>query len=111
MNDLIRPSLYGAWMNIVPVSLLPTPEGKRSYDLVGPICETGDFLGKDRELDVQAGDLLVVRSAGAYGFTMASNYNSRNRAAEVMVDGDKTYLIRARETIEHQLAGEQILPD
>lgn len=111
MNDLIRPALYDAWMNIVPVSLLPTPEGKRAYDLVGPICETGDFLGKDRELDIQAGDLLAVRSAGAYGFTMSSNYNSRNRAAEVMVDGDKTYLIRARETIEHQLAGEQILPD
>ncbi len=110
MNDLIRPSLYGAWMNIVPVSLLPTPEGKRHYDLVGPVCETGDFLGKDRELDIQAGDLLAVRSAGAYGFTMSSNYNSRNRAAEVMVDEDKVYLIRARETIEHQLAGEQILP-
>ncbi|MEO9275663.1 diaminopimelate decarboxylase [Marinomonas sp. 5E14-1] len=111
MNDLIRPSLYSAWMDVVPVSLAATPEGKRSYDLVGPICETGDFLGKDRELDIQAGDLLVVRSAGAYGFTMSSNYNSRNRAAEVMVDGDATHLIRARETIEHQLAGEQVLPD
>jgi diaminopimelate decarboxylase len=83
----------------------------RTYDLVGPICETGDFLGKDRELDIQVGDLLAVRSAGAYGFTMSSNYNSRNRAAEVMVDGDQTHLIRARETIEHQLAGEQVLPD
>ena len=110
MNDLIRPSLYSAWMDIVPVSLQPTAEGKRSYDLVGPICETGDFLGKDRELDIQAGDLLAVRSAGAYGFTMASNYNSRNRAAEVMVDGEQAHLIRARETIEHQLAGEQVLP-
>ncbi|WP_394183794.1 diaminopimelate decarboxylase [Marinomonas posidonica] len=111
MNDLIRPSLYSAWMDIVPVSQQPTAEGKRVYDLVGPVCETGDFLGKDRELDIQAGDLLAVRSAGAYGFTMASNYNSRNRAAEVMVDGDKAYLIRARETIEHQLVGEQVLPD
>ena len=111
MNDLIRPSLYGAWMNIVPVSLVPTTEGVRSYDLVGPICETGDFLGKERELDIQAGDLLAVRSAGAYGFTMSSNYNSRNRAAEVMVDGNQVHLIRARETIEHQLAGEQVLPD
>ncbi|BFM49402.1 diaminopimelate decarboxylase [Marinomonas sp. THO17] len=111
MNDLIRPSLYSAWMDIVPVSQQATPEGKRVYDLVGPVCETGDFLGKERELDIQAGDLLAVRSAGAYGFTMASNYNSRNRAAEVMVDGDKVYLIRARETIEHQLAGEQVLPD
>ncbi|MCV2403705.1 diaminopimelate decarboxylase [Marinomonas sp. C2222] len=111
MNDLIRPSLYSAWMDIVPVSLLPTPEGKRSYDLVGPVCETGDFLGKDRELDIQAGDLLAVRSAGAYGFTMSSNYNSRNRAAEVMVDDDQSHLIRARETIEHQLVGEQLLPE
>ena len=110
MNDMIRPSLYGAWMDIVPVSLEATPEGKRVYDLVGPICETGDFLGKERELDIQPGDLLAVRSAGAYGFTMASNYNSRGRAAEVMVDGDKTYLIREREDIDHQLAGEQLLP-
>ncbi|WP_417553319.1 diaminopimelate decarboxylase [Marinomonas fungiae] len=110
MNDMIRPSLYGAWMDIVPVSLEPTSEGKRVYDLVGPICETGDFLGKDRELDIQPGDLLAVRSAGAYGFTMASNYNSRGRAAEIMVDGDKVYLIRERESIDHQLAGEQLLP-
>lgn len=110
MNDLIRPSLYGAWMDIVPVSLDPTPEGKRVYDLVGPICETGDFLGKERELDIQPGDLLAVRSAGAYGFTMASNYNSRGRAAEVMVDGDQIHLIRQREDIDHQLAGEVLLP-
>jgi diaminopimelate decarboxylase (EC 4.1.1.20) len=111
MNDLIRPSLYSAWMNIVPVNLEATSEGKRIYDLVGPVCETGDFLGKDRELDIQAGDLLAVRSAGAYGFTMASNYNSRNRAAEVMVDGDVAHLIREREDIDHQLAGEQLLPE
>ncbi len=110
MNDMIRPSLYGAWMDIVPVNLEPTSEGKRVYDLVGPICETGDFLGKERELDIQPGDLLALRSAGAYGFTMASNYNSRGRAAEVMVDGDKAYLIREREDIDHQLAGEQLLP-
>jgi len=112
MNDLIRPSLYSAWMDIVPVKLKSQATGnKKLYDLVGPVCETGDFLGKDRELDLEAGDLLAVRSAGAYGFTMSSNYNSRNRAAEVMVDGDKVHLIRARETIEHQLAGEQILPE
>lgn len=112
MNDLIRPSLYSAWMDIVPVKLkLKATVNKKVYDLVGPVCETGDFLGKDRELDLEAGDLLAVRSAGAYGFTMSSNYNSRNRAAEVMVDGDKAHLIRARETIEHQLAGEQILPE
>ena len=110
MNDLIRPSLYGAWMDIVPVNLDATPEGKRVYDLVGPICETGDFLGKERELDIQSGSLLAVRSAGAYGFTMASNYNSRGRAAEVMVDGDQVHLIREREDIDHQLTGEHILP-
>jgi diaminopimelate decarboxylase len=110
MNDLIRPSLYGAWMNIIPVSLQRTDEGSRVYDLVGPVCETGDFLGKERELDITAGSLLAVRSAGAYGFTMASNYNSRNRAAEVMVDGDVAHEIRARETFEHQLAGESLLP-
>ena len=112
MNDLIRPSLYSAWMDIVPVKLKEqASDNKKVYDLVGPVCETGDFLGKDRELDLEAGDLLAVRSAGAYGFTMSSNYNSRNRAAEVMVDGDQAHLIRARETIEHQLAGEQILPE
>lgn len=110
MNDMIRPSLYGAWMDIVQVNLEATSEGKRTYDLVGPICETSDFLGKDRDLDIQPGGLLALCSAGAYGFTMASNYNSRGRAAEVMVDGDKTYLIREREDIEHQLVGEQLLP-
>jgi diaminopimelate decarboxylase len=112
MNDLLRPSLYGAWQAIVPVSIRPTEQqDKKLWDLVGPVCETGDFLGKDRELDLQAGDLLAVKSAGAYGFTMSSNYNSRNRAAEVMVDGDKVHLIRQRETIKHQLAGEQLICD
>ena len=112
MNDLLRPSLYGAWQAIVPVTVRPEGESnKKLWDLVGPVCETGDFLGKDRELDLQPGDLLAVKSAGAYGFTMSSNYNSRNRAAEVMVDGDKMHLIRQRETIEHQLAGEQVIED
>ncbi|MFT2112187.1 diaminopimelate decarboxylase [Marinomonas sp. 2405UD68-3] len=111
MNDLIRPSLYSAWMDIIPVDLSKEGDGERVYDLVGPVCETSDFLGKDRSLDLSAGDLLAVRSAGAYGFTMSSNYNSRGRAAEVMVDGDKAYLIRSRETIEHQLVGEQLLPE
>ncbi|MFC3152559.1 diaminopimelate decarboxylase [Litoribrevibacter euphylliae] len=112
MNDLLRPSLYGAWQAIVPVSIRPDAEqDTKLWDLVGPVCETGDFLGKDRELDLQAGDLLAVKSAGAYGFTMSSNYNSRNRAAEVMVDGDKVHLIRQRETIEHQLTGEQLIND
>ncbi|GLQ33054.1 diaminopimelate decarboxylase [Litoribrevibacter albus] len=110
MNDLLRPSLYGAWQAIVPVSIRPDAEqDKKLWDLVGPVCETGDFLGKDRELDLQPGDLLAVKSAGAYGFTMSSNYNSRNRAAEIMVDGDKVHLIRQRETIEHQLTGEQLI--
>jgi diaminopimelate decarboxylase len=109
MNDLLRPALYSAWQDIVPVR--PRTDGEaRLYDIVGPICETGDFLGKDRELVIEAGDLLAVRSAGAYGFTMSSNYNSRNRAAEVMVDGSDMHLVRQRETIEHQMAGEHLLP-
>ncbi|MGB0954677.1 MAG: diaminopimelate decarboxylase, partial [Panacagrimonas sp.] len=86
MNDLLRPSLYQAWMDIAPVRVNPTAKPAR-YDIVGPICETGDWLGKDRELAIDAGDLLAVRTAGAYGFVMASNYNSRGRAAEVLVDG------------------------
>lgn len=110
MNDLIRPSLYAAWQNIIPV--VPRQSGDtRTYDLVGPICETGDFLGKDRELIIEAGDLLAVRSAGAYGFSMSSNYNTRPRAAEVMVDGDKFYVIRQRETIDDLLHGESVLPE
>ncbi len=109
MNDLIRPALYEAWMNIQPIkpsSGAPT----RIYDVVGPVCETGDFLGKERELAVAPGDLLAVFSAGAYGFSMSSNYNSRARAAEVMVDGDRHYLVRARETIADLMRGESILP-
>jgi len=109
MNDLLRPALYNAWQKIVPVEInhhLPN----RLYDVVGPVCETGDFLGKGRSLAIQAGNLLAVRSAGAYGFSMSSNYNSRNRPAEIMVDKDKHYLVRKRETIEHQWAGESLLP-
>ena len=109
MNDLIRPSLYQAWQAIIPVEE-DNSKASAQYDIVGPICETGDFLGKGRELAIDAGDLLAIRSAGAYGFTMSSNYNSRNRAAEVMVDGDVAHEIRARETIDHQLAGESLLP-
>ncbi len=109
MNDLIRPSLYQAWQNIVPVC--PRNEGSTAcYDVVGPVCETGDFLGKDRDLNIVEGDLLVVRSAGAYGFTMSSNYNSRPRAAEIMVDGEQAHLIRQRETLDDLMQGEQI-PD
>ncbi|MDH4764557.1 MULTISPECIES: diaminopimelate decarboxylase [Pseudomonas] len=108
MNDLIRPALYQAWMAVEPVT---AREGDaRRYDLVGPICETGDFLAKDRELVLAEGDLLAIRSAGAYGFTMSSNYNTRGRAAEVMVDGDQAHLVRRRETLEELFAGESRLP-
>ena len=105
MNDLLRPSLYKAWQAILPVIEGGTGEAK-TWDIVGPVCETGDFLGKDRKLAVREGDLLAVRSAGAYGFSMSSNYNSRPRPAEVMVDGDKAHLVRARETLAALYAGE-----
>lgn len=112
MNDLIRPSLYSAWQRIIPVKARddsdPTPT--RPYDIVGPVCETGDFLGKDRELKIAEGDLLAVCSAGAYGFVMSSNYNTRNRPPEIMVDGDKFYTVRRRETYDDQLAPESLLP-
>ena len=108
MNDLMRPALYSAWQDIIPVN---NKEGhSQRYDIVGPICETGDFLGKDRALIIEAGDLLAVRSSGAYGFTMSSNYNTRPRVAEIMVDGDKVHVVRERETIESLYANEKILP-
>ncbi|MGP9799326.1 diaminopimelate decarboxylase [Rheinheimera sp. NSM] len=110
MNDLIRPALYSAWQAIVPVDINTTATAA-VYDIVGPVCETGDFLGKDRELAIAQGDLLAVRSAGAYGFTMSSNYNSRPRAAEVLVDGDKVHLIRAREQWQDLWRGEQVVTD
>jgi len=109
MNDLIRPSLYSAWMNIVPVNKALVRPAKR-YDVVGPICETGDFLGKDRELTIAAGDLVAVRSAGAYGFSMSSNYNARPRVAEVLVDGDTAHLVRQREPLEDLWRLETVLP-
>lgn len=109
MNDLIRPSLYQAWMDIVPIS--PRQGEARTYDLVGPICETGDFLGKDRELVIEEGDLLAVRSAGAYGFVMSSNYNTRVRAAEVMVDGSESHLVRQREQLASLWELESVLPE
>ena len=108
MNDLIRPALYGAWQAIVPVQQHSSAQ-PALYDVVGPVCETGDFIGKDRQLALTAGDLLAVRSAGAYGFTMSSNYNSRPRAAEVLVDGDKVHLIRAREQWQDLWRGEQVV--
>ena len=109
MNDLLRPALYQSWMAIEAVK--PRDIAQLSYDIVGPVCETGDFLGKDRQLAIESGDLLAVRSAGAYGFTMSSNYNSRPRAAEIMVDGDKAIVVRERETIESLYHGEHLLQD
>lgn len=109
MNDLIRPALYQAWMDIIPVSK-NTQGSTALYDIVGPVCESTDFLGKDRELTLMDGDLLAVCSAGAYSFGMSSNYNTRNRAAEVMVDGDKVHLVRRRETYQDQLGLENLLP-
>ena len=108
MNDLQRPALYDAWHDILPVQ--PRDGEARLYDVVGPVCETGDFLGKGRDLRLNEGDLLAVRSAGAYGFTMSSNYNSRPRAAEVMVDGDQVHVIRERETLDDLTRHEQLLP-
>ncbi len=110
MNDLMRPALYDAWQRIDRV-IETSPAVKKIYDVVGPICETGDFLGKSRELALEQGDCLVIRSAGAYGFTMSSNYNSRPRVAEIMIDGDKTQVVRQRETIESLFANESILDD
>lgn len=109
MNDLIRPALYGAWQEIRPVQEKST-QPLRRYDVVGPVCETGDFLGKDRELAIQSGDLLAVMSAGAYGFVMASNYNSRGRAAEIMVDGSNDFVVRERESVASLYALESVLP-
>ena len=110
MNDLIRPALYQAYQEIVP--LTPRTDGMDAvWDLVGPVCETGDFLGKDRQLNLKAGDLLAVMSAGAYGFTMSSNYNSRTRAAEIMVQDDKAFVVRPRETYQDLMGTEQIIQD
>jgi diaminopimelate decarboxylase len=106
MNDLLRPALYSAWQAIIPVQ--PRLDiGAQKYDVVGPVCETGDFLGKDRDLAIVPGDFLAVRSAGAYGFVMASNYNSRCRPAEIMVDKTQTIVVRERENLEDLWKGEQ----
>lgn len=109
MNDNIRPALYQAWQDIRPVQL--RPGATKAWDLVGPVCETGDFLGKDRDLNLENGDLLAVMSSGAYGFTMSSNYNSRPRAAEIMVDGEHAHLVRARESLANLTQGEALLPN
>jgi len=108
MNDLIRPALYGAWQDIVPV--IDGRAKARDYDVVGPVCESADFLGKQRSLAVQENDVLAVLSSGAYGFVMSSNYNTRPRAAEVLVDGSVAHLARARETTQALFANESILP-
>jgi diaminopimelate decarboxylase len=107
MNDLIRPSLYGSYHEIVPVDESRRSRDRETVDVVGPICESGDFLAKDRELArVEQEDLLAVMSAGAYGFAMASNYNTRPRAVEVLVDGNRYTIVRRRETYEDLVAGE-----
>jgi diaminopimelate decarboxylase len=108
MNDLMRPAMYEAWHDIVPVIARST--SPRTYDVVGPVCESGDWLGRSRELALAEGDLLAILSAGAYGMSMSSNYNSRPRGAEVMVDGDRMHLIRERERIEDLFATERRLP-
>ncbi len=109
MNDMLRPSLYQAWMDIQPISIHSDSEEK-IYDVVGPVCESGDFLGKDRTLSISEGDYLCLFSAGSYGFVMSSNYNSRPRVAEIMVAGEQVHLIRQRETLRDLVRGEQLLP-
>ena len=109
MNDLLRPALYQGWHAILPVRENGDAP-RRAYDVVGPVCESGDWLGRDRELAVAPGELLAIRTAGAYGFTMSSNYNTRPRAAEVMVDGRQMHLVRARESLDDLLRGETLLP-
>jgi diaminopimelate decarboxylase len=108
MNDLIRPTMYDAWMGVVPVA--PRSGASSRYDVVGPVCESGDWLARDRSLALQAGDLLAVTSAGAYGMAMSSNYNTRPRAAEVMVDGERAFLVRERERAAQLFAAESRLP-
>ena len=109
MNDLIRPSLYQGWHAITPV--VQRDAETLTYDVVGPVCETGDFLGKDRDLSIEEGDVLAVMSAGAYGFVMASNYNSRPRAAELLIDGPNCHVIRRRETIATLVVDEALFPE
>jgi len=108
MNDLLRPALYDAWHEVLPVTRRNGPAQR--YDIVGPVCESADFLARERTLAVAAGDLLAIMSAGAYGMTMSSNYNSRPRSAEVMVDGKTTHLVRDRESAESLFASERLLP-
>ncbi|MEF9997114.1 MAG: diaminopimelate decarboxylase, partial [Burkholderiaceae bacterium] len=108
MNDMARPAMYEAWMNVIPV--VPRAAAASTYDVVGPVCESGDWLARERDLALEPGDLLAVMSAGAYGMSMASNYNSRGRAVEVLVDGATAYCVRQRETPTQLFAGESRLP-
>lgn len=108
MNDLARPAMYEAWMGVAPVA--PRAGAASIYDIVGPICESGDWLARARSLSIEAGDLLAITSAGAYGMAMSSNYNSRPRAAEIIVDGDRVHAVRRRESVAELFAGESILP-
>ena len=110
MNDLIRPALYGAWQKIVPVKKTEGNENT-TYDIVGPICESADVLGKSRSLYINAGDLLAIKSAGAYGFVMSSNYSTRPRAPEIMISGSEVHLIRERETVSDLFQNEYLLPN
>ncbi len=109
MNDLMRPALYDAWHDVLP--LRQTSAATRQYDVVGPVCESGDFLARDRQLSVNTGDFLAIASAGAYGMSMSSNYNTRPRAAEVMVDGNRFHIVRDRESVAALIANERRLPD
>ena len=109
MNDLMRPALYDAWHDVLP--LRQSSAATRNYDVVGPVCESGDFLARDRQLSVNTGDFLAIASAGAYGMSMSSNYNTRPRAAEVMVDGDRFHVVRDRESVAALIANERRLPD
>lgn len=110
MNDMVRPTLYQAWMQIVPVNTQKLPHDEQVWDVVGPICETGDWLAKDRSLSLEQGRILALLSAGAYGMSMSSNYNTRVRPAEILVDGDKTYIIRPREEVQELFANETRIP-
>mgnify|MGYP002631364040 CR=1 FL=1 len=111
MNDLMRPALYEAWHDVLPLQPAAAAADTRLYDIVGPVCESGDFLARDRQLAINAGDLIAIASAGAYGMSMSSNYNTRPRAAEIMVDGNHAYPIRDRETVAMLMASEHRLPD
>ena len=109
MNDLLRPALYDAWHRVIEVCVNKN-DNLRNCDVVGPVCETGDFIAKDRKLRVNQGDVLAIQSAGAYGFSMSSNYNTRPRSPEVMVDESSVHLIRDRETISSLFSNEHGLP-